>query len=415
MTGDLTQAVVDAQYKNSFARVAGYLPDNRQAVTAWLTGFADQARERKEELSPAVAALKQEIEADANIQMLVRGMLDQLPRQSRPFQGLDHLLKCVDQVITTAPEYHPNLNERILFPLSALFAPLSLTRPGAALLRLPAFNTALQNVLTAWCVFLDSPQSRYVLTETGNGWLSAQASEQNKLDEYVIPDRGAEHWGFASFNDYFHRKIKPQARPVATDPNAVVAPGDATLVRIDRNIGRTTGLPLKGQGYALADILNHHAYTDQFTGGSAIQLAVPATGYHRWHAPVDGVVRHVETVPGQVFSVAETAGLDPTAQQFSLTAAAAANTRGLIFIESTAPRIGMVCLVPIGMSEVSSITITVNEGQEVKKGDELGYFSYGGSSHALIFRPETKLTLTGEVSDDQRLLVNSSIGQFRVQ
>ncbi|WHM40737.1 phosphatidylserine decarboxylase family protein [Streptomyces sp. BPTC-684] len=395
--GDLTEAVMDARYRNSFGRIAGYLPENRQAVEAWLTGFAGQALERKEELSSSVAALKQVIKADGSIQMLVDGMLEKLPRQLRFFEGIDHLLKCVDQVITTAPEYHPDPNERILFPLSALFAPLSLTPPGAAVLRMPAFNTALRNVLKAWCVFLDSAQSRYVLTETGNGWLAAQSVEQNKLDQYVIPDRTAEHWGFASFNDFFHRKVKPEARPIATDPNAVIASGDAAYVRVDQNVGKSAGksagFPLKGQGYTLAEMFNHHAYADQFIGASVVQLVPPAMGYHRWHSPVDGVVRHVETIPGQVFSVAESSGPALAAQDVSFSAEVAANTRGLIFIESTAPRIGMVALVPVGMSEVSSVTITANQGQEVKKGDEIGYFSYGGSDIVMVFQKQSNVTV----------------------
>ncbi|WP_438289999.1 phophatidylserine decarboxylase associated domain-containing protein [Streptomyces sp. HUAS TT7] len=405
--GDVTGAGLDARYRNSFGRVAGYLPDSRQAVEAWLTGFAEQARERKEELGPAVAALKQEIEADANIQLLVTGMLDQLPRQLRPFQDVGHLLKCVDQVVTTAPEYHPDPDKRILFPLSALFAPLSLTRSGAAVLRLPVFNAALRHALKAWCAFLDSPQSRYVLTQTDNGWLSAQAAEQNKLDEYVIPDRNDEHWGFASFNDFFHRRVRPEARPVASDANAVIASGDAAFVRVDQNVGKSTGFPLKEQGFALADMFNHHAYTDRFIGGSVVQLVPPATGYHRWHAPVDGVVRHVETIPGQVFSVAESAGLDPTAQAVPFGTEAAANTRGLIFIESTGPRIGMVALLPVGMSEVSSVTITATEGQQVKKGDELGCFSYGGSDIVMVFQNQSNVTFSANA--DQRYRVGEQI------
>ncbi|MGW2633626.1 phophatidylserine decarboxylase associated domain-containing protein [Streptomyces chattanoogensis] len=394
--GALTQPMIDARYKNSFARVAGYLPATRKAVDAWLAAFADRAQDRKGELSPSVGALKQVIEADGKIQTLVAGMLEQLPRQLQPLQDLDHLLKCVDEVTTTAPEFHAHPDERILFPLSALFAHLSLTPPGAAALRLPAFNTALQGVLKAWCAFLDSPQSRYVLTETGNGWLAAPSVEQNRLDDYVIPDRGSEHWGFASFNDFFHRKVKLEARPIATDPHAVIAAGDASFVRVDRNVGETTGLPIKGQPFALAEMLNRHSSTDRFIGGSVVQLVPPATGYHRFHAPVDGVVRHVEIIPGLVFSVAESAGLDPTAQEVSLSAQAAANTRGLIFIESTAPQVGMVGLLPVGMSEVSSTTITVTEGQEVKKGEELGYFSYGGSSMCMVFEKESQVSFPKE-------------------
>ncbi|MGW7580950.1 phosphatidylserine decarboxylase [Kitasatospora sp. NPDC054768] len=160
----------------------------------------------------------------------------------------------------------------------------------------------------------------------------------------MIPDRSAEHWGFASFNDFFHRKFKPEARPVSTDPTAVLAPGDATLIRHERQVEKNAGFTLKGQSHSLADTLNNSACTDRFVGGDVLQLLVPATGYHRWHAPVDGVVRHVETVPGLVFGTAELDGSGPVGQGPSLGGAAASSTRALVFIESTAPRIGTVCL-----------------------------------------------------------------------
>ena len=56
----------------------------------------------------------------------------------------------------------------------------------------------------------------------------------------------------------------------------------------------------------------------------------------------------------------------------------------------------MVCVIPIGITEISSVSIQVKAGQRVKKGDELGYFSYGGSSMALVFQPGAirKFTVT---------------------
>ncbi|MFE0172365.1 phophatidylserine decarboxylase associated domain-containing protein [Streptomyces sp. NPDC059002] len=279
---------------------------------------------------------------------------------------------------------------------------------GASLLRLPVFNTALRDVLTAWCAFLDSPPSRSVLTEAEGGWLSAQAVEQNKLDEYVIPDRTAEHWGFASYNAYFHREFTPQARPVDTDPHAILTSAEGTVVRVDHNVDSGQTLPLKGESFALADLLNHGPYTEQFRGGSVIQTVPHATGYHRWHAPVDGVVRRVETVPGQIFSVAESSGVLPTAQQRPLATEAAANTRGLIYIESTTPGIGMICVAAVGIGDVSSVTFTAGEGQEVHKGDELGYFSYGGSDIVLVFQKDSKVDLT-QVQDGQHFKLNNRL------
>jgi len=65
--------------------------------------------------------------------------------------------------------------------------------------------------------------------------------------------------------------------------------------------------------------------------------------------------------------------------------------RGIIYIMADNPTIGILGFVAIGMSEVSSNEITVKKGQHVNKGDELGMFHFGGSTHCLIFRPGVKV------------------------
>ena len=62
--------------------------------------------------------------------------------------------------------------------------------------------------------------------------------------------------------------------------------------------------------------------------------------------------------------------------------------RAVIYIMADNPLIGVVAFVSVGMAEVSSNDITVEKGQHVKKGDELGMFHYGGSTHCLLFRPD---------------------------
>jgi phosphatidylserine decarboxylase len=66
-------------------------------------------------------------------------------------------------------------------------------------------------------------------------------------------------------------------------------------------------------------------------------------------------------------------------------------TRGLVYIQADNPDIGLMCVMFVGMAEVSTCEFTVYEGQHVNKGDELGMFHFGGSTHCLIFRPEVQL------------------------
>ena len=74
-------------------------------------------------------------------------------------------------------------------------------------------------------------------------------------------------------------------------------------------------------------------------------------------------------------------------------------TRGLVFIEADNPAIGLMCFIAIGMAEVSTCDIEVFDGQHVKKGQQIGMFHFGGSTHCLLFRPGVNLTfdLHGQV------------------
>lgn len=128
------------------------------------------------------------------------------------------------------------------------------------------------------------------------------------------------------------------------------------------------------------------AYVDRFIHGDVFQTFLSGADYHRWHAPIGGTVRDAAVVDGLMFSNAESADPDPKGI-LSQGYQSAVNTRGLIFIESDDPVIGMVCCIPIGITEISSISIGVKRGDRVVKGQELGYFSYGGSSMALVFQP----------------------------
>ncbi|MCP4156498.1 MAG: phosphatidylserine decarboxylase, partial [bacterium] len=113
--------------------------------------------------------------------------------------------------------------------------------------------------------------------------------------------------------------------------------------------------------------------------------------YHSWHSPVTGTVLKAYNVPGTYYSESlenrhDAAG--PNDSQGYITSVAA---RALIFIESDDPRIGLMCFMAVGMAEVSTCDIAVYEGQHISKGDYIGTFHFGGSTHCLIFRPETKV------------------------
>jgi phosphatidylserine decarboxylase len=80
-------------------------------------------------------------------------------------------------------------------------------------------------------------------------------------------------------------------------------------------------------------------------------------------------------------------GPDPAGPNRSQGYIAEVAARGLIFIEADNPDIGLMAFLSVGMAEVSTNDIRVYEGQRVEKGDEIGMFHFGGSTHCLFFRP----------------------------
>jgi len=82
-------------------------------------------------------------------------------------------------------------------------------------------------------------------------------------------------------------------------------------------------------------------------------------------------------------------GQDPTDQDHSEGYIAHVQTRAIFFIEADDAAIGLVCVMPIGMVEISSCIIAdkIQPGKRVEKGQELGYSQFGGSTHCVIFRP----------------------------
>lgn len=177
---------------------------------------------------------------------------------------------------------------------------------------------------------------------------------------------------------------------------------------------------LKGQPYSLGNMLNGNERTAEFVGGTVYQAFLSALSYHRWHAPVSGRVVAIESVPGTYYSENWFEGLardpdkpDPAAPNYSQPYISAVATRSIIYIEARNPRIGLMAIVFIGMAEVSSCEFTVRAGEEITKGQELGMFHFGGSSHCMLFRLGVDIQFMQpgpwDMDDEQNFPVKSAL------
>lgn len=111
---------------------------------------------------------------------------------------------------------------------------------------------------------------------------------------------------YASFNAFFTRQLKPDARPISDQEDAIVSPADGTVSAIGYITGNTL-IQAKDRGYSLIDLLGGSAtMTTPFMDGSFATIYLSPKDYHRVHMPLPGTLRKMVYIPGQLFSVNQT-------------------------------------------------------------------------------------------------------------
>ncbi|KAF2293910.1 hypothetical protein GH714_005601 [Hevea brasiliensis] len=199
---------------------------------------------------------------------------------------------------------------------------------------------------------------------------------------------------FKTFNEFFIRELKPGARPIAfmeRDDVAVCA-ADSRLMAF-KNIEDSLRFWIKGKKFSIQGLLGKEISSSTFVDGSLVIFRLAPQDYHRFHVPVSGTIEQFVNVPGNLYTV------NPIAVNSEYCNVFTENKR-VVSIISTA-EFGKVAFVAIGATMVGSITFLKKEGDSVKKGDEFGYFSFGGSTVICVFEK-------GAIQIDEDLLVNSA-------
>src|ERR1019366_3723462 len=108
--------------------------------------------------------------------------------------------------------------------------------------------------------------------------------------------------GYASFNAFFTRALRPGSRPIAADPADVARPVDGTVSECGQIEGDSL-LQAKGRRYTLSDLLAGQAWAQRFERGNFATIYLAPCNYHRIHMPVAVSLRESIYVPGRLFSV----------------------------------------------------------------------------------------------------------------
>jgi len=372
------------------ARLGRWLPANPEHLNAWLKKTIHEAELKQPPHHPVVEEFRAMIESDPELYMYFTLMFKQQPVFPSPpgsgdvkIKDYHQMLAVINHVLTIAPEF--NATAMVGFPINAILDFPMVTPAGLAAFLLPKVNAMFSKILKAWTKYLDSPESTYVLNHSETGWLSPAALAAIQIDDFIHDPR-APHFGFKSWNDFFIREFKPGIRPVADPENdkVIVSACESGPFAISTNVKETDTFWIKSQPYSLRHMLDG-VFVEEFAGGTVYQAFLSAEKYHRWHSPISGTIKKVRHVAGTYYAEAASEHFDPAGPNNSQGYIAHIATRAMIFIEAPDP-IGLMCVVPVGMAEVSSCVVTVKEGEAVEKGDQIGYFQFGGSTHCLVFR-----------------------------
>lgn len=259
------------------------------------------------------------------------------------------------------------------------------------------YSDWLVSFVKAWGLYLDKPESwndeyyKLAMTDSKFG-LSA--------GWYEDPS----NW--KSFNQFFTRYLaSPDKRPVSSpdDGSVVISPADAIpqgvwAIDSKSQIVQKEGVPVKSGALTSIEKLigEDSQYEKEFADGIMTHTFLDVQDYHRFHFPVSGTVREVRNIAGQDAvggiitwkAALQRYMFDPTVPGWQ-----SIETRGCVIVETK--DFGLVAILPIGMSQVSSVKFedNIKPGLCVNKGDMLGCFLFGGSDIVMIFQKKAGFVL----------------------
>ncbi len=235
-------------------------------------------------------------------------------------------------------------------------------------------------------LYENNPLSRFLLFIVAKnplfsklfGWLQNLSCSKKKIAPFI------EKYGvdkteflknvedFRSFNDFFCRKLKTEARPIA---NGAIIPADGRFL-FYQNIDTCDGFVVKGKKFTISQLLNNERLAKKYAQGSMVIGRLCPSDYHRFHFPDSCIPGKAHLINGPLYSV------NPVAVKQNIELLAE-NKR--MITELKTDHFGNVLHIEIGATCVGSIHQTYVPQKYYKKGEEKGFFSFGGSSIILLF------------------------------
>ncbi|KAF9170368.1 hypothetical protein BGX20_009069 [Mortierella sp. AD010] len=186
---------------------------------------------------------------------------------------------------------------------------------------------------------------------------------------------------FKTFNEFFYRKLKPNARTLASpeDDRVAVSVADCRMTCF-QTISDAQQFWIKGRQFTIAKLLGDEVLAKKYVGGSLAIFRLAPQDYHRFHIPVRGIISEPKSIAGEYYTV------NPMSIRSHLDVYGE-NKRTISTIESK--EFGTVAYCSIGAMMVGSIILTTQPGVEVERMEEHGYFAFGGSTIVVLFEPDS--------------------------
>ena len=242
---------------------------------------------------------------------------------------------------------------------------LAYCSPIRGLLQWPLFECAAFSRIMGW--YLDSHASIKKIAPTIQ-------ELKIPMDEAVVPPDG-----FQCFNDFFARPLKPEARPLPEDESLLISPADCRLT-VFPDIPAGVAIPVKGVPFSVTELLGNEGsqFVRQLAGGSLMVCRLCPADYHRYHFPDAGMTLKYWRLRGKYHSV------NPLALSlgFKVFAENLRTVRMMKLSHTEAP----CAMIAVGAFGVASIHD--QPGDRFGRGDEAGFFTFGGSTVIMVFPPD---------------------------
>lgn len=208
------------------------------------------------------------------------------------------------------------------------------------------------------------------------------------MSQFIIPKNG-----YKSFNEFFSRKLKNRNIQGEYDKRILISPCDGKILAYD-DIDINKLIQIKGITYSLSELIGDNSVAFDYEKGICLVFRLSPSDYHRFHFIDNGICSQTTKIKGIYYSVNPIA-LNRINKLFS------SNKREWSMLHSE--NFGDVLYVEVGATFVGSIIQTYDYNKKVKKGDEKGYFKFGGSTVILFIKK-------GLVKIDEDIIEQTSKG-----